>query len=171
MKQQHQQNNHEHQGRNRQKQTTKQNPSALARFAAPFNRHYLANILVCEGDSEGEIKQPRIIASEGGMQGESKRGSAQDANTKRKPKVSTPARLLLTSARPIPSQFNRKKNKNQTFTYQRMHYPPWRPTNKTRKPSLSTNATASSSPFGHRCWVAVVLVSHALRSVSLISDL
>ena len=55
------------------------------------------------------------------MQGESKRGSAQDANAKRKPKVSTPARLLLTSARRHPHSIQQKEKQNQTFTYQRMY--------------------------------------------------
>ena len=110
MKQQHQQNNHEHQGRNRQKQTTKQNPSALARFTAHFNCLNLANILVCEGDSEGEKCQPRIIASEGGVQDAGKRGSTQDASANQKIR----RRLVAPDQRssPFPSNSAKRKTKS-----------------------------------------------------------
>ena len=96
---QHNQHNHKHQRHDESKQ---QNPSALARFAAHFNRLNLANILVCEGDSEGEKCQPRIIASEGGVQDAGKRGSTQDASANQKFR----RRLVTPDQRPSPFPFN-----------------------------------------------------------------
>ena len=140
-----------------------QNQLAFARFATHFNRLNLANILVCEGDSEGEKQQPRIIASEGGVQDAGKRGSTQDASANQKFRHRLVHSRSAPAAVPTNSATKRKTKIRPSLTSECTTRHGVQPSKQgSHHCPLSTNATASSWPFGHRCWVAVLLVSRAL---------